>query len=154
MTRTLSERHPCTSSVENDQYNRFTSCVSRMECIDCLGNRLSGGKALLLALSRSLKVQFSGDDVGSAWHRMTVPFQLSLWRDGDFHYRERRLARLVRFVWLTIPRRTGAQKDPSLYWWMILPSSDRLNPDNRKCYKEECFHTPPYGHCYIHDEIR
>src|SRR5215472_2435372 len=69
-TRMLSERHPCTSSVENDHYERLTSCASPMECIDCLRNRLSRCKALLLAIPLSFKGQFSGDDVGSAWHRM------------------------------------------------------------------------------------
>jgi hypothetical protein len=57
-----------------------------MVCIDCLGNRLAGGKALPLAISLSLKSQFSGDNVGGTWHRMTMPFQLSVWRESDFQY--------------------------------------------------------------------
>ena len=151
----LSERHPCTSSVENDQYERFTSGHSPIECIDCLGDRLSSGKSLLLAISPSLNGQFSGDNVGSAWHRMTMPLQLSLGREDDFYDRQLRLALWVRFVWLPIPRRTGAQKELFLQrWWMILPSSDLLNQGNRKCHEEECFHTPRRdGRYYIHDEI-
>jgi hypothetical protein len=39
---------------------------------------------LLLSIFFSLKREFSGDDVGSTWHRMTVPFQLSVLREGDF----------------------------------------------------------------------
>jgi hypothetical protein len=57
-----------------------------MEDVDCLGERLSGRKALLLSIFFSLKRQFSSDDVGSAWHRVTVPFQLSVRRETDFQY--------------------------------------------------------------------
>src|SRR5215469_4487395 len=102
--RMLSEKHPRTPSVEDDEYNRFTSCDSPMEHIDCLGNRLSGPKALLLTIFLSLKGQFSGDNVARAGHRMTMPFQLSVWRESDSQDRQLWLARRVRFVWLPIPR--------------------------------------------------
>ena len=82
----MSERHPCTPGVEEDQYKRLTARHSPMECVDCLGNRLSRGKALALAIFLSLEGQFSGDDVGSTWRGMTMPFQLSVWRESDFQY--------------------------------------------------------------------
>ena len=85
-TTRLRQRHPCTSGVEDDQYKRFAACHFPMECGDCLGNRLSRGEALPLAIFLSLKGQFSGDDVRSTWHRMTMPFQLSVWRENDFQY--------------------------------------------------------------------
>jgi len=104
-----------------------------MECIDCLGNRLSGGKALPLAISLSLEDQFSGEDVSRTWHGMTMPFQLSVWRENDFQDRQLRLTRWVRLIKRTIPRRTGTQKDLFLYHaLMILLSSDPLNQGNRK----------------------
>jgi hypothetical protein len=80
----LSEAHGWASGVKDDQYNSLTSNHSPMECVDGLGNCLSGGKTLLLAIFPSLKSEFSGDDIGSTWHWMTMPFQLSVWRESDF----------------------------------------------------------------------
>ena len=153
--RMLSERHPCTPSVEDDQYNRFPSGDSPVECIDCLGNGLSGGKALRLTISPSLKGQFSGDNIRSAGHRMTMPFQLSVWRESDSQDRQLWPAQGVTFVWFTIPSRTRAQKDLFLYrWLMIPPGSGFLDQRNRKRYEEECFDAPPRcWRYYIHDPI-
>jgi len=72
------ERDAWAPGVKGDQYNWLTSRHSPMERVDCLRDRLPGRKTLLLAIFLSLKRQFSGDDVGSAWHRMTVPFELSV----------------------------------------------------------------------------
>ena len=68
--------------------------------------------------------------------------------------RQLRLARRVTFVWPTIPRRTGHQKDLFLYrLLMILASSGLLDQRNRECYKEECFHTPRRRRYHILDRI-
>ena len=80
------DRHDWAPGLEDDQHNRLTSRHSPVECIDCFGNRLSGGKALLFAIPLSFKGQFSSNDVGSAWHGMTMPFQLSVWGESDFRY--------------------------------------------------------------------
>jgi hypothetical protein len=42
---------------------------------------------LLLSILFSLKPEFSGDEVGSTWHRMTMPFELGVWRNSDLQYR-------------------------------------------------------------------
>src|SRR5215472_110682 len=99
------ERHAWAPGVEDDQYNRFISRHSPMEGVDCLRDRLSGRKALLLAIFFPLKHQFSGDDVGRAWHRMTMPFKLSVRWETDFQYCQLRPARRVRLVRLTVPGR-------------------------------------------------
>lgn len=78
------ERHALSSGVEDDKNNGFVTGDSPVECVNCFRNRLSRRKALLLSISFSLKGQFSGDDVGSAWHRMTVPFKFGVRRESDF----------------------------------------------------------------------
>ena len=55
-------------------------------CVDGFGNNLSGSKMLLFAISFSLKGQFYGDDIGCTWHRMTMPFQLSVWCENDLQH--------------------------------------------------------------------
>jgi len=77
LARILDERLVCASGAEHNKYNGFISCYSPMKCVDRLRNRLSSSKMLLLSILFSLKREFSGDEVGSTWHRMTMPFELA-----------------------------------------------------------------------------
>ena len=86
MARILAERLVYGPGVEHYKYSGFISRYSPMKCIHRLGNRLSSSKILLLSILFSLKCEFSGDEVGSTWHWMTMPFEFGVWRNRDFKH--------------------------------------------------------------------
>lgn len=79
-----SERHALGSGVEDDKDNGFVAGHSPVHCVNCFRNRLSRRKVLLLSIFLSLEYKFSGENVGGAWHRMTVLFKFGVRRESDF----------------------------------------------------------------------
>lgn len=92
MSQIASKRDARTPGIEDNEYNRFISRHSPVECINGLGNCLSGSKMFRFSIFLSLNCEFSSDDIGCTRYRMTMPLQFSVWRESDSHGSRGRIA--------------------------------------------------------------